>query len=240
MNIACGTTSERKIRAGIFLLMIAGFAGWFAYVPLSGPVYSPGKGMDFWLLALAGSFTFVAQNAVVVHTIPYLDGVGLPSTLAASVVAAMTLSSIVGRLGFGWVGDRCDKRRVLALLYALQVAGLASFTMISQPWHVIPFLILYAPAYGGAIPLRPATQGEYFGRRAFGAIQGLMMGCTSLAGMIGPIFAGWMFDVFGSYRLAFWVLTGVAACAIPAVLSLPRPRASAPREGIAAVPSGSA
>jgi cytochrome c oxidase subunit I+III len=30
-------------------------AGWFAYTPLSGPQYSPGLGMDFWLLALGVS-----------------------------------------------------------------------------------------------------------------------------------------------------------------------------------------
>lgn len=36
-----------------FLFGAAPDSGWFAYVPLSGPKYSPGLGLDFWLLALS-------------------------------------------------------------------------------------------------------------------------------------------------------------------------------------------
>jgi MFS family permease len=177
----------------------------------------------FWLLAGSVALSMAAQNAVVVHAIPHLSGIGLPSTFAASIVATMTLVSIAGRIGFGWLGDRFQKRYVMALAFGLQVVGLAIFATVSEPWHLIPFLAIYAPCYGGTVPLRPAMQGEYFGRRSFGAIQGLVMGCTSLGGMIGPVFAGRMFDLFGSYRLAFFILTAVAACAVPAILFTPAP-----------------
>ncbi|MBI5618804.1 MAG: cytochrome c oxidase subunit I [Gammaproteobacteria bacterium] len=33
---------------GAFLLNVGPDAGWFAYVPLAGPAYSPGKRVDFW------------------------------------------------------------------------------------------------------------------------------------------------------------------------------------------------
>jgi cytochrome c oxidase subunit I+III len=36
-----------------FLFNAVPDAGWFAYLPLSGPVYSPGLNLDFWLLGLA-------------------------------------------------------------------------------------------------------------------------------------------------------------------------------------------
>ncbi|MFL5801231.1 MAG: cytochrome c oxidase subunit I [Roseiflexaceae bacterium] len=35
-----------------FVVGAAPDGGWFAYVPLTGPEFSPGKGMDFWLLGL--------------------------------------------------------------------------------------------------------------------------------------------------------------------------------------------
>ena len=175
----------------------------------------------FWLLALSTSLNMIAQSALVVHAIPHLTGVGMPSTLAATAIAGMTTISVAGRLGFGWLGDRLQKRYVLALLFGLQIAGLIVFASLSEPWHLIPFLALYAPSYGGAIPLRPSIQGEYFGRRAFGSIQGVMMGCTSVGGVLGPIFAGWVFDLVGSYRVAFLVLAAVVAAAVPAILALP-------------------
>src|SRR5690606_37111098 len=38
-----------------FLFQAVPDAGWFAYPPLSDRLFSPGRGMDFWLLALGVS-----------------------------------------------------------------------------------------------------------------------------------------------------------------------------------------
>ncbi len=47
-----------------FLLNVGPDAGWFAYVPLSGPEFSPGKRVDFW----AQMITFTEVSALVVAT----------------------------------------------------------------------------------------------------------------------------------------------------------------------------
>ena len=66
--------------------------------------------------------------------------------------------------------------------------------------YVLP---VFALGFGGSIPVRPAFQAEYFGLKAFGAIQGLAFTIATLGGLLGPVFAGWMYDVTESYRLAF-------------------------------------
>ena len=187
----------------------------------------------FWLFAGASGLSMVSQASVMTHAIPHLASSGLTPTLAASVVAAMTLVSILGRIGFGWIGDRVPKRYLLAGLYATQVAGLAVFAGAVEIWQIALFLVLYAPSYGGAIPLRPSIQAEYFGRHSFGAIQGVVFACTAAGGMLGPIFAGWMFDSFASYQMAFLILAGVNALAVPATLLLPDPRRRTPAPAIA-------
>src|SRR3712207_5511456 len=50
-----------------FMLNIGPDVGWFAYVPLSGPEYSPGKRVDFWAQMI--TFTEVAALAVAVEII---------------------------------------------------------------------------------------------------------------------------------------------------------------------------
>ena len=175
----------------------------------------------FWMLALAGALISIAQTALNVHIIPHLTDVGIPTTVAASAVAAMTLVSIAGRLGFGWLGDRIPKRYVLALTYSLQFAGLVVFANIAATWQLALFLAFYAPGYGGSIPVRPSLQGEYFGRRYFGAIQGVIVLGGALGNLVGPVFAGWMYDTLGNYQQAFWLMALVAAAAIPASLAIP-------------------
>jgi heme/copper-type cytochrome/quinol oxidase subunit 1 len=50
-----------------FALNIGADAGWFAYVPLSGPEFAPGKRVDFWAQMI--TFTEVAALAVSVEII---------------------------------------------------------------------------------------------------------------------------------------------------------------------------
>ena len=175
----------------------------------------------FWLLAAATSLVAIAQSALVVHAIPFLTGVGLPAPIAATAISAMSVISVGGRIAFGYIGDRFQKRHMLALVLGLQGLGILAFSVVSQAWHLIPFLALFAPGYGGAYPMRPALQGELFGRRHFGTVQGFLLGCNAFAGVIGPIFAGWMFDALGDYRLAFQLLGIIALLSIPLALAMP-------------------
>lgn len=177
----------------------------------------------FWALSLALSLSQLATGALFIHEIPFLNSIGIPPETGALVVMFMTLSSIFGRLGFGWLGDFMDKRHVIAITFALQFFGMLIAAFATELWQIAIFVLLFGPGYGGAIPVRPALQADYFGRKAFGAIQGLIMGVTTFGGVIGPVFAGWMFDVSGEYRTAFLLLAIAFFPALPALLAAKKP-----------------
>ncbi len=171
----------------------------------------------FWLLSFAYLFQHIGTSAVMIHIVPYLESVRVSTTIAAMAVTGMTLCSVIGRLGFGFLGDFTNKRYLVATALTLQTIGLFIFSLISQDksWLIIVFLLTYAPGYGGPIPLRPALQADYFGTRSFGTIMGLMASVSMVGGLISPVFAGWMFDVTGSYRQA-WQLFSLIT--LPAVI----------------------
>jgi MFS family permease len=213
-------------------------------VDRASPTPAPPDGMTarqavrtraFWLLSLAFAVSWFGITAIVVHQIPALTATGFSPESAAVVVTVTTVASLTGRLGFGWLADLRDKRLVLAAAFLMQAAGILLFAAVRVWWHLIPFLILYAPGYGGSIPVRPALQAEYFGRRALGSIMGLTFFITSLGTVLGPVFAGWMYDVMESYRLAFVITAFISLAAIPLVLSMPRPVPQAAGDGVAAV-----
>lgn len=179
----------------------------------------------FWLLAVAFALRQVANSALTVHSIPHMIAVGFSPRLAASVLGALTLVSVPGRLGFGWLADRYDKRYLVATVFALEMFGMFIFAGFSEPAHALFFLLLYSPAYGAAFTLQPAIRGDYFGRRSFGTIQGLMYAVQIIGSMIGPVTAGHFFDLYETYTGVFVGMALMNLVAIPLVLLARRPRA---------------
>jgi len=180
----------------------------------------------FWLFTFVLFFQHMGTSAVMVHIVPYLESVGVPTRTAATAVAGMTLCSLIGRLGFGLLGDFANKRYLIAIALIFQTIGLFIFSFIdmNSVWLLIPFLFTYAPGYGGVIPLRPALQADYFGIRSFGTIMGLMAIIQLPSGLASPIIAGWVFDVMGSYRLAWQIFALATVPAIPLMLLAKPPR----------------
>jgi sugar phosphate permease len=182
------------------------------------------RSSSFWKLSLALALTNVGTIAVIVHQIPFFtSSIGVTEGLAAASVTVMTLLSLVGRLGFGQLADTVDKRWVMAGAFALSGVALLLFATIYEGWQIIYALPVFALGFGGGIPVRPALQAEYFGLRAFGAIQGLAFTVATIGGLLGPVFAGWMYDTTESYRLAFVILSGGSLLAVPLVLSMRKP-----------------
>ena len=112
----------------------------------------------------------------------------------------------------------------------VQALAVIFFAYSGSLWQVLLFVFVFGPAYGGSIPLRAAVQGDYFGRKSFGSIFGIMAAIGTLLGMASPIFAGAMLDLTGSYRIAWVILGLVAVAAVPLIL-LARPPGPPQPEG---------
>ena len=167
------------------------------------------KMRTFLYLNLVEFVRMMTVIAVFTHIMPYLSSVGMSRTTAGIVTAAIPLIGIIGRFGFGWIGDIYDKKHVMAVTMALIILGMLALSLVHMRWIIIPFMILYAFGHGGSMVVRSAIVREYFGRDSFGKILGIIMGSASIGGIIGPTLAGWSFDTWGSYRPIWHVLIGL-------------------------------
>lgn len=160
--------------------------------------------LAFWMLVLGTTARAVAMTSVVIHEVNYLTNVrAIPLVQASAALGAMVTISLVGRLGFGLLGDYLEKRYVLIICTLLQALGifiLSNATSMAMVWL---FVVVYGIAYGGAIPVFMAIVGEYFGRKNFATIRGWMQLCHIPATVLGPIYAGWIYDTTDSYQIAF-------------------------------------
>ena len=78
--------------------------------------------------ASASHRSFLVATATLRAILPDLDGEF--EVVAATTTGAIGMGSIVGRLSFGWLGDRFNKSYLLALCYALVAVGVLLFSMV--------------------------------------------------------------------------------------------------------------
>jgi len=173
------------------------------------------KNRSFLLIVSAEWIRMMTVGTVITHVMPYLTSIGISRSMAGFISAGIPVCSMIGRFGFGWIGDYRDKRYMIAIGLGMMGLGLILFLNLKDSLVIVlVFLLTFAPGYGGGMSLRGAIIREYFGRAAFGKMVGLTMGVSSVAGIIGPTLGGWVFDTFDSYAplwLGFAVLnlTGI-------------------------------
>jgi MFS family permease len=153
---------------------------------------------------------------------PYLSSVGMQRASASIIAGAIPVLSIIGRFGFGWLGDFYDKKYVMMLTLGLIIIGILAFSFVHVRWMIIPFLLLFPLGHGGSMVLRGSILREYFGRNSFGKLIGIIMGSSSIGGIVGPTLAGWSYDTWGSYQHVWYVFSGLLIIALTFTLKLKR------------------
>lgn len=82
------------------------------------------------------------------------------------------------------------------------------------------FAVLYGLSHGGFFTLISPTLAQLFGTVSHGAIFGIILASAAVGGAIGPVLAGRIFDVTGSYSTPFLIISALSLTALMLVLSL--------------------
>ncbi|MBI4305785.1 MAG: MFS transporter [Chloroflexi bacterium] len=195
----------------------------------------------FWQFAVAASLGQLLSSTNLLH-LPALKSYGVNPAIAALAAGSIAFGDLAGRLGMGLLGDRFDKRHVMAAAFALMTIGSLALTVVNARVFGISlgvavplpvFAIGFGLGFGASIPLRLTMIADYFGRRSYGSVMGVMSSVSAIFGAIGPIFVGAMFDVTESYRLAFLILSVLVALAVPMTWFLEDPDRVAARARLA-------
>lgn len=181
------------------------------------------KTSAFWVIGFSFAMRIMVTTAVTLHLAPLIQDRGFTTSEAAWVLSALATLSIFGRIGLGTIGDRFERRKVYMWSLVPMAIGVTILAFSSELWHIALFLLLYAPCYGGSVTVISAMRGDYFGRRAFATIGGAMGPITTSGTVVGPLFAGYMFDVTGTYRTAMLIFAGFIGLNIFFLQLLKRP-----------------
>lgn len=165
---------------------------------------------QFWVV-LGMFFCFgVCMFSITVHIAPHAIEMGILPANAANILAAMGVTVIVGRVALGSAADRIGDRNAFIIGFILMLACLLWLIFSSQMWMLYLFAAVFGFAHGGMGASESPLVAGLFGLRSHGLILGVFgLGLTSGAA-IGPLLAGYIFDVNGSYHISFLVFAATA------------------------------
>ena len=175
-----------------------------------------------WILAIGIGLLFVMQSGINVHMAAYFRDQGLSAS-----VAGLALSFNAGFMGvssmiWGWLVDKLPARLTLALVALIM--AIASVLLVAADTNVeaLGYSGLFGFGVGGLLVVPPVAFANYFGRRSLGVVRGIAEPFTSMGQAIGALLSGRIFDITGSYMIAFMAFAVIGGATMILVM-LARP-----------------
>jgi MFS family permease len=168
----------------------------------------------FWVVFTAFFCYGFALQAIMLHLAPHATDLGISGAIAAGILASIGGASIVGKVVLGVLADRIGNKRVYLVSFVLMIAALVWLLMVRETWALYTFAVVFGFAYGGLATAHSPLVAWLFGMKQHGLVFGVSFNGWTIGCAVGPIVAGYVFDVTHSYQLAF------AICAVFAFVGL--------------------
>ena len=177
----------------------------------------------YWSLLVGTMLRQASRAAVEVHLIAIFQWKGLEPATAGLIYTLWTGMNVPSKLVFGYFADRAPKQAVLGGGMLLYVVAFVLLLSSDRTW-----VIVVAAAIGGTsegiTPINWGTVGDYFGRRHYATLRGIIGMSYSWAWLVMPFASGWWFDHHSSYDVPLVVASVVAVASAGAYVTMRRPK----------------
>ncbi len=176
-----------------------------------------------WTIALSTFMMMLLSLGLQIHQVPILTGVGVSRTNAAWLAGLFGVTGIVGKLVTGWLLDRFPNANWIGAV-TLAGNGIAFALLLTgdlTPGLIVAAITINGYSAGCKLQICTLLTSRYGGMRNFGKIYGAMTSVVALGSGLGPMVAGMVFDLTGTYD--GFLLAGTVGCVIcgALVFSLP-------------------
>ena len=168
----------------------------------------------FYLLWIAYCLGSAAGLMVISQLVP----VGEAAGLGAAAGLGLTIGAIGntgGRVLSGWMSDTLGRLNTLRAMVLLSAVALPVFYLFAGQvtlFYLLLVVIYYC--YGTLLSVFASTCADFYGTRNMGVNYGLLFSAWGVAGIVGPVIAGRVFDATGDYQQAFFIAAGLAVVAL--------------------------
>ena len=182
----------------------------------------------FWLLFLVYVFTGLGSFLVALHQLAFAVTMGFDKLYAAEVLGMGAFLSLPGVIVTGIISDHIGRELSAVITYGTSIIGVACAMLITGPdQHLLLWLhsCFFGLTWGARGPAITAKTADLFPGPRLGTILGAITIGTGIGAASGAWMAGWIFDLTGSYQVAFGLSIFFYTCGGVAFWLLRRPPA---------------
>ncbi len=172
--------------------------------------------VTLWALIVAQAAVVLSVNATNLHITAHLQDKGLSQNQAATALMVYLAVAMLSVFGWGLLMERVHTRYLALTAVTLYFTAMVLAIAVTSFPTAVLFSLVFGSALGVWTVVSRMMFANYFGRRSFGTIRGFAAPIMAGVSMVGPIFAGRVWDVTGSYDLSFTIFAGVFGIAFVA------------------------
>jgi MFS family permease len=181
----------------------------------------------FYFMWIAYALGTSAGLMVISQLVPFADRNNVPAAAIAALFVVGAVGNASGRILSGWMSDAIGRLNQLRLMIALSAIAMPILIFVGRAGQVgllfvVVFVVYYC--YGTQLSVNASTTSDFWGTKNAGMNYGLLFTAWGVAGILGPIIGGRLFDIYGNYAAAFYTAAALAAVALVAELIARRPK----------------
>ncbi len=154
-----------------------------------------------WLMFLAGSMAGLILIGHLAKIATLQTGVNM----GVAMVSMISISNALGRPMSGFVSDKIGRGRTMAILYLLQGATLVMFSNFHSFGTILAGSMVITFSYGAMLAVYPSAVADFYGTRNMGFNYAILFTAWGVAGVFGPLAAGYILDTTGGYGAAYLI-----------------------------------
>jgi len=166
----------------------------------------------FWILGIILFCVGFAQSVIMVHLIPYATDEGVSALISASIISVFQGACAVGNFSVGRFNDIIGGKPSMVICLISLTLSYVILLIANTVWFFYIAAILAGIGFGGAVTLRSTIVAELFGLHSHGEITGRIMFISTIGSAVGPVIAGYIFDISDQYLWA--LITTISVCII--------------------------
>ena len=192
-------------------------------------------GYTSFKLLMAGYFVCGFQVVFIgVHMPSYLRDHGLAPQVASYALALIGLFNVFGTYAAGVLGQRFQKKNILAFIYLARALVIALFLLAPlTPLSVYLFSAVMGLLWLSTVPATNAAVAQIFGVAHLSMLSGFVFFSHQIGSFLGVWLGGFLYDRNGNYDVV-WIIAMVLGV-VAAIINLPVREAPILRTGSQAV-----